>query len=115
MEPNPLVRCPNKNILLCDGRRRSYDDLTQAQFVGGVLSTIQDVNLSLYKNAMINELKETMHLSNICSWPIAKSAFADIMTKIGQGRISWDDPDSLWRTRMDGKSDAYMGQNRRAT
>ena len=63
---------------------------------------------------MINELKEIMHLSTSVGWLIAKSAFADIMTKIEQGRISWDDPDSLWRARMDGKSDAFMGQSRGA-
>ena len=53
-----------------------------------------------------------MQLSTSVGWPIAKSAFADIVTKIEQGRISWDDPDSLWRARMDGKSDAFMGQSR---
>ena len=48
----------------------------------GVLATIQDVNLMMYKNAMINELKEIMHLSIYIGWHIAKSAFADIMTKV---------------------------------
>ena len=49
MEPNPLLRWPNENIPICDGRRPAYDDLTQAQFVSGVLATIQDVNLPLFK------------------------------------------------------------------
>ena len=63
MEPNPLVRWPNENILLCDGRRPSYDDLMQAQFVSGVLSTVQDINLPLYKNAI------SMNSKRLCNFP----------------------------------------------
>ena len=66
----------------------------------------------MYKYVMINELKEIMHLSIWVGWAIAKLAFADIMTKIEQGKVSWDDPDSLWRAHMEGKSDAFMGKNR---
>ena len=53
-----------------------------------------------------------MNLSATVGWPIAKATFGDIMVKIEQGQLSWDDRDRLWRARMDSKSDAYMGQNR---
>ena len=52
MEPNPLLRWPNKNIPLFEGLRPSYDNLTQAQFVCGVLVTIQDLSLPMFKDAI---------------------------------------------------------------
>ena len=73
---------------------------------------MQELNLPMFKDAMINELKETMHLASSVGWHIAKAAFGEVMSKIELGRISWDDPDGLWKARMDGKSDAYMGQHR---
>ena len=112
MEANPLLRWPNENIQLYEGARPSFDDLTQAQFVGGVLATVQELSLPMFKDGMLNELKETMHLSCTAGWPIAKAAFGEVMSKVEQGRIGWNDPDGLWRARMDGKYDAYMGQNR---
>ena len=113
MEPNALVRWPNETIPLSDGfGRPAYDELIQAQFVSGVLATIQDVNMPLYKNAMIDNLREIMDLSSTIGWLVAKAAFTSVMTRIEQGKISWDDPDGLWKARMDGKSHAFMGQNR---
>ena len=112
MEANPLIRWQNENIPLYEGARPSYDDLNQAQFVCGVLATIQDLALPMYKDAMMNELKEIMHLSSTVGWPIAKATFGEEMSTIEMGRASWDDPDSLWKARVDGKADAYMGQNR---
>ena len=34
------------------------------------------------------------------------------MERIEQGKILWDDPNGLWKTRMDGRSHAFLGQNR---
>ena len=64
MEPNPLIRWPNENIPLADGGGRpSYDELSQAQFVSGVLATIQDITLPIFKNAIINELRQWTFLT----------------------------------------------------
>ena len=93
MKPNPLVRYSKA--------RPSFDDLTHTQFVGGVLATVQDLSLPMFKDAMINKLKETMHLSSTVCWLIAKAAYREVMTKIEQGRIGWDNPDGLWHAKME--------------
>ena len=53
-----------------------------------------------------------MDLSYTVGWPIAKAAFAHVMTRVEQGKISWTDSNAIWQARTDGKHHAYMGQHR---
>ena len=65
MEPNPLLRWPNENLPIEDnGAHPSYDQMSLAQFLQGFLSTVMDLNLPVYKRAMLKELKEIMAIVN---------------------------------------------------
>ena len=39
-----------------------------------------------------------MDLSYTVGWPIAKAAFAHVMTRVEQGKISWNDSNAIWQS-----------------
>ena len=102
MEANPLLRWPNENLPISDnGARPSFGQMGLAQFVQGFTTTIMDLNLPVFKQAMLNAG---------CS--AGKSVFAEIMTRVEQGRLQWDDAQGLWQIREDAKTDVYTGRSR---
>ena len=115
MEANPLLRWPNENLpIIENGVRPSFDQLGVAQFVQGFTTTIMDLSLPIFKQAMLNELRELMNITSTAGWSAGKSVFAEIMTRIEQGRLQWDDAQALWQIRVDAKTDVYMGRSRHA-
>ena len=77
-----------------------------------MISTILDLNLPLFRNAMLVELREIMDTTTTCGWDVGKALFAATMTKIEEGKLQWDDANALWQTRMNAKSDMSMVKNR---
>ena len=112
-DPNPLTRWPNENFPIGEGGKRpSFDDLSQSQFVSEVLANILELSLPIHRVAMIKELKAVMDTTTNSGWPVGKSIFGDVMAKIEAGKLHWTDDYALWQARVDAKSEVAMGRKR---
>ena len=69
----------------------SYEQLTQAQFVLGFLRSVQEENNMYIGANMIEYLTELFQNACDHSWQAAKSAHLVVMTKMEEGRITWND------------------------
>ena len=86
------LRWPNESCLTGATRKRTpYDDLTLGQFVVGFLKNAMDTTNPQLSRAMLNELVETMKLSENLSWPIARGAFVVAMHRIEEESVNWSD------------------------
>ena len=112
-DPNPLTRWPNENIPYgSDGSRPSYEKMSQTEFVLGFIINIIEAPAYHYKDAMLQELRETFETATTAGWSVAKSAFEKTMTKIAAGRLNWDDTTAMLHTRFQANQQVLMGQNR---
>ena len=76
-QPNPLIRWPNENLPVGEGARRpAYDELAEPQFVSGMILTILDIQLPMFRHAVLYELKAIMDMASSSGWPVAKAIFA---------------------------------------
>ena len=83
---------PNESCLTGATRKRiPFDDLTLGQFVVGFFKNAMDTPNPQIARSMLNELIETVKLSENLSWPIARGAFAVAMHRIEEESISWGD------------------------
>ena len=95
------LRWPNESCLTGATRKRtSYDDLTLGQFVVGFLKNAMDTTNPQLSRAMLNELVETVKLSENLSWPIARRAFAVAMHRIEEDSVNWSDTRFLAENRL---------------
>ena len=107
-DPNPLTHWPSENFPIWEGAKRpGYDDLSQSQFISGILANILERSLPMHRIAMIRELKAVMDTATTSGWPVAKSIVGDVMAKIESGRLQWTDEYALWQARVDSKSDGF--------
>ena len=57
----------------------------------GFLKNAMDTTNPQLSRAMLNELVETVKLSENLSWPIARGAFAVVMHRIEEESVNWSD------------------------
>ena len=51
-----------------------------------------------------------MDTATSSGWPVARIIHREVMGKIEQGALQWEDKDGMWQARVDAKSDLCLGK-----
>ena len=91
---------PQNYILGGSSKNRvSYDNLSISQWVSGFASIIRDEKDPNVKQCMLDYLTEIMDDSHDFGWKTAKGAHAVLLSRMEEGRVTWQDTDKIDRIR----------------
>ena len=101
----------NKALSGSTRSRPSYDLLSVYQWVTGFSRIIQDQNIVELKNKMLEFLAEMMEDAQDLSWASVKAAHAVILCRMEDGKLTWDDTETIDKLRWAHGQKNVVGQN----